>query len=67
MYGSDNTKENRLRFLKSKVSYYESKQKLIDTYIDENYKLIENYIKQKEDIKNNLESFDQLIEQLRGE
>ena len=63
----NDTKENRLRFLKSKVAYYESKQNLIDSYIEENYKLIENYIKQKEDIKNTLESFNQIIEQLRGE
>ena len=63
----NDNKENRLRYLKSKVAYYESKQNLIDSYIEENYKLIENYIKQKKDIKNTLESFDQLIEQLRGE
>ena len=63
----NDTKENRLRYLKSKAAYFESCQKMMDNCIEDTYNLLENYIKQKEDIENNLESFDQLIEQLRGE
>lgn len=60
---SDN-KENRLRFLKSKVEYCESKQKLIDRDIEAIHKLLERCTKDKEDIKAESDSMKKLIEQL---
>ena len=63
----NDTKENRLRFLKSNAAYYESCQKMMDNCIKDTYNLLENYIKQKEDIENNLESLNKLIKQVEGE
>lgn len=60
----NDTKENRLRCLKSNAAYYESCQKMMDNCIKDTYNLLENYIKQKEDIENNLESLNKLIKQL---
>lgn len=61
------SKENKLRYLKSKSAYFESCQKMMDRNIEDTYKLIENYIKQKEYIEDNLKSFNKLIEQVKGE
>ena len=58
------TKENRLRYLKSRVKYYESEQKLIENDIKNTYALLERYRWHKEDVEHNLDSVNTLINRL---
>lgn len=58
------TKENRLRFLKSRIKYYESQQALYDNNIEETYELLGRYIKRKREFNNGLRVVNNLIEQL---
>ena len=60
----NDTKENRLRYLRSRVKYYELKQKMIDRDIEAIYKSLECRMRDKEDAKMKSDSVKKLIEQL---
>lgn len=60
----NDTKENRLRYLRSKVKYYWSEQRLIENDIKNTYALLERYRWHKEEIEHTLDSVNSLIEQL---
>lgn len=60
----NDTKENRLRYLRSRVKYYELKQKMIDRDIETTYKLLECRMRDKKDAKTKSDSIKKLIEQL---
>lgn len=63
----NDTKQNRLRYLKSKINYYKSEEELVDNDIEETSKRLQRRIKQKECINNNLEAVNNLIKQVKGE
>ena len=60
----NDTKENRLRYLRTRVKYYELKQKMIDHDIEAIYKSLECRMRDKEDAKMKSDSMKKLIEQL---
>lgn len=60
----NDTKENRLRYLQSKVKYYKAEQRLIENDIKNAYELLECRKSHKEDIEHTLDSVNNLIEQL---
>lgn len=60
----NDTKQNRLRFLKSKINYYKSEEELVNNDIEETSKRLERRMEQKKYINNNIEAVNSLIEQL---
>ena len=63
----NDSKQNRLRFLKSKAKRYKEEQGLADDDISETSKRLERRIKQKEYLNSNLEAVNNLIKQVKGE
>lgn len=61
-YFLSDTKENRLRFLKSMIKYYKSQQNMYDYQIKETYELLERYISRSKEFTDNLESVKKLID-----
>ena len=63
----NDSKQNRLRYLKSKINYYKSEEELVDNDIEETSKRLERRIEQKKYINNNIEVVNNLIQQVKGE
>ena len=63
----NDTKQNRLRYLKSKINYYKSNEELLNNDIEETSKRLERRMEQKKYINNNIEAVNNLIKQVSGE
>lgn len=61
----NDTKENRLRYLRSRIEYCEKKQKAIDDDIEYIYKSLQHRMRDKEEAKTESDLMKKLIEQLR--
>ena len=61
------TKENRLRYLRSGIEYCEKKQKAIDADIEDIYKSLNHRMRDKEEAKTESDLMKKLIEQLKRE
>ena len=63
----NDSKQNRLRYLKSKINYYKSEEELVDNDIEETSKRLQRRIEQKKYINNNIEVVNNLIQKVEGE
>ena len=60
------TKENRLRYLRSRIEYCEKKQKALDDDIGYIYQSLQHRMRDKEEAKTESDLMKKLIEQIEG-